>query len=77
MVSFFAEVKIFRFWPKTMDVRRFDQNRGHSLRSFYSSLEGATELKICAILLRIIIVDKKKFRLCRTPDVPSLQLVVL
>ena len=101
MVSFFAEAKIFRFWPKTMDynkafspksrsffavfllftgrcygaqictillllrcsfrwypflpkskfsdygqkpwtiIRRFHQNRGHSLRSFYSSLEGA------------------------------------
>ena len=26
-------------------IRRFDQNRGHSLWSFYSSLEGATELK--------------------------------
>ena len=101
MVSFFAEVKIFRLWQKTMDynkafevilcglftlhwkvlraeictillllrcsfrwypflpkskfsdfgqkpwtvIRRFHQNRGHSLRSFYSSLEGATELK--------------------------------
>ena len=102
---FFAKVKFFRFWPKTMDynkafwpksrsffvilllqkgrcyeaeicaillllrcsfrwnnfsakakfsfsgrkpwtiIRRFGQNRGHSLWSFYSSLEGAMKLK--------------------------------
>ena len=106
-VFFFVEVKIFNFWPKTMDysqafwpksrsffevlllhtgrcygveicailllltfpfrrypflltskfsisgqkpwtiVRRFGQNRGHSLWSFYSTLEGAMELKVC------------------------------
>ena len=46
MVSFFAEVKISDFGRKPWTIiRRFDQNRGHSLRSFYSSLETATELK--------------------------------
>ena len=45
MVSFFAEVKIFRFWPKTMDIRRFYRNRGDFLRSFYSTVEGAMKLK--------------------------------
>ena len=105
MVSFLAEVKIFRFWPKTMDynkafwpksrsffvvlllqngrcyeveicaillllrcpfrwnpflpkskfsdfgqkpwtiIRRFGRNRGHSLWSFYSKMEGAMKLK--------------------------------
>ena len=49
MVSFFAEVKIFRFWAKTMDYNKgFYQNRGHFLWSCYSSLEGATELKFVA-----------------------------
>ena len=105
MESFFAKVKIFRFWPKTMDynkafwpksrsffvvlllhsgrcyeaeicaillplrcpfrwnpflpkskfsdfglkpwtiIRRFCRNRGHSLWSFYSTVEGAMKLK--------------------------------
>ena len=46
MVSFFAEVKIFRFWPKTMDYNKAFSPKSRSfLRSFYSSLEGATELK--------------------------------
>ena len=30
--------------PRTI-VRHFDRNRSHSLQPFYSSLEGATELK--------------------------------
>ena len=43
MASFFAGIKIFRFWPKTMDYRK-------AFRSIYlcthnSSLEGATKLK--------------------------------
>ena len=44
MVSCFAEVKFFRFWPKTMDyiIRRFYRD---FLRSFYSTVEGAMELK--------------------------------
>ena len=43
MVSFLAEVKIFCFWPKTMDYNKaFDRNRG---QCFYSSLEGALKLK--------------------------------
>ena len=47
MVSFLAKVKIFRFWPKTMDyiIRRFYKNRGDFLRSFYSTVEGAVKLK--------------------------------
>ena len=47
MISFFAEVKIFRFWPRKpwTIIRRFGRNRDHSLRSFYSSLEGARKLK--------------------------------
>ena len=47
MVSFFAEVKIFRFWPKTMDyiIRRFYRNRSDFLLSFYSIVEGAMKLK--------------------------------
>ena len=48
MVSFFAEVKNFIFWPKTMDfptiIRRFDRNRGVFLQSFYSTVEGAMKL---------------------------------
>ena len=58
MVFFLAEIKIFRFWPKTMDynkaflpivtivtIRRFYRNRGDFLRSFYSTVEGAMKLK--------------------------------
>ena len=44
MVSFLAEVKFFRFWPKTMGY-----NKAFLLklrRSFYSTVEGAMELKI-------------------------------
>ena len=51
MVSFLAEVKIFRFWPKTMDciyvVRRFGQI---SFRTDNFSLEGATKLTIVVLL---------------------------
>ena len=45
----------YPFWPKSnfsdsgqkpwTIIRRFDRNQAHSLWSFYSSLEGATELK--------------------------------
>ena len=43
---FLAKSKFSDFGQKPWTIiRRFDQNRGHSLRSFYSSLEGATELK--------------------------------
>ena len=34
-----------RFDQILAENRRFDQNRGHSLLPFFSSLEGATELK--------------------------------
>ena len=45
MVSFLAKVKIFRFWPKTMDYNKaFYRNRGDFLRSFYSTVEGAMKL---------------------------------
>ena len=45
----------YPFWPKSKFsdfgqkpwtiIRRFDRNRAHCLRSFYSSLEGAMNLK--------------------------------
>ena len=45
MVSFFPEVKISVSGRKPWTiVRRFDQNRGHSLRPFYSKVEGAMKL---------------------------------
>ena len=40
MVSFFAEVKIFRFWPKTMIVFKVPLQNGKCY-----------EAEICAILL--------------------------
>ena len=43
MESFFAGIKIFRFWPKTMDYSKaFWSNY---LCTNNSTLEGATELK--------------------------------
>ena len=50
MVSFLAKLKIFRFWPKTMDyiIRRFDRNRGDFLLSYYSAVEGAMKLKFAS-----------------------------
>ena len=39
MVSFFAEVKIFRFWPNTMDYNK---------AFFYSTVEGAMKLKFAS-----------------------------
>ena len=48
MVSFWAEVKFFSFWPKTMDyiIRRFDRNIKVILCGpFYSTVEGAMKLK--------------------------------
>ena len=45
----FAEIKMFRFWPKTMNyiyiIRRFDQI---SFRPHNSSLEGARKLKFAS-----------------------------
>ena len=43
MVSFFVDVKIFSFWPKTMDYNQ--AFRSISSRTDNSSLEGATKLK--------------------------------
>ena len=40
---------IFRFWPKTMDIRHFERNGAHSLCSFYSTVEGATKLKFAPL----------------------------
>ena len=52
MVSFFAEVKIFRFWPKTMD---YSQAFCPKLSSFFVVLLLLTgrccEAEICTILL--------------------------
>ena len=49
MVSFLAKVKIFRFWPKTMDYNKaFYRNRGVFLRFFYSTVEGAMKLKFAS-----------------------------
>ena len=46
MVSFFADVKFSDFGQKPWTiVRRFDQNFGHSLRTFCSSHERAMKLK--------------------------------
>ena len=51
MVSFLAKVKIFRFGQKPWTIiRRFYRNRGDFLRSFYSTVEGATKLKFASIL---------------------------
>ena len=43
MVSFLAEVKFFRFWPKTMDYNKAFRPKLSSF--FYSIVEGATKLK--------------------------------
>ena len=43
MVSLFAEIVTFSFWPKTMDYSK--AFRSDSLEAHNSSLEGATELK--------------------------------
>ena len=52
MVSFLAEVKIFSFWPKTMD---YSQAFWPKLRSFFVVLVLLTgrcyEAEICTILL--------------------------
>ena len=47
MVSFLGIVKIFRFWPKTMDYNKafLPKSTGDFLRPFYSTVEGATKLK--------------------------------
>ena len=50
MLSFFAEVKIFRFWPKTMD---YNQAFLPKLRSFFLLLTGRCyEAEICVILMK-------------------------
>ena len=47
MVSFLAEVKLSVFGQKPWTIiRRFDQNRGHFLRSFYSTVEGVMKLNL-------------------------------
>ena len=43
MISYFAEIKIFRFWPKTMDYSPLFQAISFSILN--SSLEGAMEPK--------------------------------
>ena len=48
MVSFFAEVEIFRFWPKTMDYTYSQAFLSISLRASNSSLEGAMKLKLAS-----------------------------
>ena len=52
MVSFFAEVKIFRFWPKTMDYNKAFCSK---LSSFFVVLLLLTgrcyEAEVCTILL--------------------------
>ena len=52
MISFFAKLKIFRFWPKTMD---YSQAFWPKLRSFFAILlllaGRCYEAEICAILL--------------------------
>ena len=48
MVSFFAEVKFFRFWPKTMDYNKAFYR--DFLWSFYSTVEGAMKLKFAPFL---------------------------
>ena len=43
MVSLFAEIGVIGFWPKSLDYSKaFCSN---SLRTYNSSLEGATKLK--------------------------------
>ena len=45
MVLLFAEVKIFRFWPKTMDYSKaFWPKLSSSFGSIYSKVEGVTKL---------------------------------
>ena len=52
MVSFFAEIKILRFWPKTMD---YSQGFSPKLSSFFVVLlllaGRCYEAEICTILL--------------------------
>ena len=52
MVSFFAEVKIFRFWPKTMDYNKAFLPKSRSFFAVFLLLTGRCYgAKICAILL--------------------------
>ena len=47
VVLFSAEVKSFRIWPKTVDVRRFGQM---SFCTHNSLLEGANFVSFCSSL---------------------------
>ena len=52
MVSFFAEAKIFRFWPKTMDYNKAFCPKSRSFFVAFLLLTGKCyEAEICAILL--------------------------
>ena len=52
IVSFFTEVKIFRFWPKTMDYSQAFQPKSRSLLVVFLLLTGRCyEAESCAILL--------------------------
>ena len=55
MVSFLAEVKIFRFWPKTMDYNKafLPKSRRFSAVLLLRS-GGCYEAEICAILFLLI-----------------------
>ena len=51
MVSFFAEVKIFRFWPKTMDYNKAFWPKSRSLFVVLLLHSGRCyEAEICVIL---------------------------
>ena len=46
MVSFYANVKIFRFWPKTMDYNKAFLPKSRRFSAvLYSTVEGAMKLK--------------------------------
>ena len=52
MVSFFAEVKIFRFWPKTMDYNKAFWPKMSSFSVVLLLRNGRCyEAEICTILL--------------------------
>ena len=52
MVSFFAEVKVFRFWPKTMDYNKAFRPKSRPFFAVFLLLtERCYRAEICAILL--------------------------
>ena len=54
MVSFFAEVKIFRIWPKTMDYNKAFCPKLSSFFELFLLLTGRCyEAEICAILISL------------------------